>query len=129
MLVTKPEAFEFTEAPPLPTEGYVAEVPAGLTSSEELLEALYRALELPGYFGFNWNALSDCLRDFHWLPQRCIVLWHAGLPAIPSAELRIYLDVLAEAVASWRPEEEHALRVIFPLAARSEVFRVWSPSH
>ncbi|NOY97204.1 MAG: hypothetical protein GXO81_12720 [Chlorobi bacterium] len=21
----------------------------------------------PSYFGFNWGALSDCLRDFDWI--------------------------------------------------------------
>ena len=28
-----------------------------------LLHALYQALQLPAWFGFNWDALEDCLHD------------------------------------------------------------------
>ena len=28
-----------------------------------LLHALYQALQLPAWFGFNWDALEECLRD------------------------------------------------------------------
>jgi RNAse (barnase) inhibitor barstar len=28
-----------------------------------LLHALYQALQLPGWFGFNWDALEECLFD------------------------------------------------------------------
>jgi len=38
-------------------------IPERLTSSRSLLDWLDAALNLPDYFGFNWNALSDCLRD------------------------------------------------------------------
>lgn len=29
-----------------------------------LLHALYQALQLPAWFGFNWDALEECLVDF-----------------------------------------------------------------
>ncbi len=31
-----------------------------------LLHALYQSCQLPAYFGFNWDALLDCLSDFGW---------------------------------------------------------------
>lgn len=36
----------------------------GATSKSELLTAIAEAMELPDYFGMNWDALVDCLRDF-----------------------------------------------------------------
>ncbi|WP_406396075.1 barstar family protein [Streptomyces sp. NBC_00887] len=29
---------------------------------------------MPDYFGWNWDALSDCLRDLNWLPADHYVL-------------------------------------------------------
>lgn len=117
-------AFEFADAPEMGLDDYVAEIPAGLTSSQSLLQVLYDALKLPRYFGFNWDALSDCLRDFHWLEQHGVVLRHADLPAIPTTDLRTYLEVLTEAGASWRPGEAHSLRVVFPTASQEDVARL-----
>lgn len=50
---------------------------------DELLKALYYKLWLPGYFGFNWDALYDCLRDLEWIKLYKVVLIHEVLPAIP----------------------------------------------
>lgn len=110
--------FNFT--PPSPSvDSFVARVPSGITSAEALLLVLYERVMFPGYFGFNWNALSDCLRDLHWISLREVVIWHADLPTLPLEDLRVYLDVLAESVASWSPGEAHSLTVVFPNDTRS----------
>lgn len=36
---------------------------------DELMRKLYEELEFPDYFGYNWNALNDCLQDFSWLKE------------------------------------------------------------
>jgi len=119
------ELFNFVDAIPKPAGAdYVAEIPVGLTSAEALLQAVYDGLQLPGYFGFNWNALSDCLRDLHWLQHDVVVLRHVELPGLPDVQLRIYLEVLADAVNSWQPDEEHSLRVEFPTSTRESVTRL-----
>jgi hypothetical protein len=117
-------AFEFTDAPEVGRDDHVAHVPAGITSAQALLQVLYNALELPGYFGFNWDALSDCLRDFHWLNQHRTVLRHADLPPMPIGDLGAYLEVPAEAESSWGPGEQHSLKVVFPAATHAQLARV-----
>ena len=32
------------------------------------------ALQFPSYFGANWNAVNDCLRDLQWLRARAYLL-------------------------------------------------------
>jgi RNAse (barnase) inhibitor barstar len=38
-----------------------------MSDSDGVFHQFYEHLKLPDYFGWNWNALRDCLRDFHWL--------------------------------------------------------------
>lgn len=117
----RPDSFDFTDTPSHDAEAFVVRVPAGLTSGEALLQTLYEQARLPGYFGFNWDALSDCLRDLHWVACHEVVLLHADVPKLSRQDLRTYFDVLAECVASWAPGDEHSLRVVFPSAVRLQV--------
>jgi Barstar (barnase inhibitor) len=39
-----------------------------------LFEDLARVFRFPDYFGDNWDAAADCLRDLEWLPARGYVL-------------------------------------------------------
>jgi len=118
------DSFDFTDTPSLSAEAFVARIPAGLTNAEALLQSVYEQARLPGYFGLNWDALSDCLRDLHWVEYQEVILLHSDLPGLPPHDLRTYLEVLAECVASWAPGEEHSLKVIFPSAARLQLAKL-----
>lgn len=102
----------------------VVQVPPGISTPEALLECLRQRAGFPSYFGANWNALSDCLRDLHWVDSHELVLQHGDLPSLPSNDKRTYLEVLAECVESWQVGEEHKLTVVFPTAARDEILRL-----
>ncbi|HEK1688670.1 TPA: barstar family protein, partial [Pseudomonas putida] len=82
-------------------------------NAEELIRALYYLLWLPGYFGFNWDALYDCLRDLSWIPYHKIVLVHVTLPELPREELQVYLEILRDAVLDWVGDEGHEIEVVF----------------
>jgi RNAse (barnase) inhibitor barstar len=121
--MTRTIPFEFVDDTVLAglPDAWVAHLPVNLVSKEELLQALYDRLQLPGYFGFNWDALADFLHDFHWLEPHTVVLVHADLPRLSQPDLQIYLEVLAEAVDSWGGDDEHRFRVLFPSATKAEV--------
>jgi hypothetical protein len=66
--------FRLVENPQLcnPDDAFVAHL-SNVHNKEELLRQLFIKLRFPDYFGFNWDALYDCLRDFDWLEQEnCI---------------------------------------------------------
>ncbi len=108
------------------SNAFVATVPAGITDVDELLRSLSEILKLPGYFGYNWDALSDCLRDFHWIPEHTVVLVHDEIPAIGERDLRIYLDVLTEAIESWTTGENHQFLAAFPEPVEADIRRIMS---
>lgn len=80
----------------------------------ELLEQLSKKLNFPDCFSPNWNAVYDCLTDFHWIKQQGIVLVHDDLPKLEKQEMKIYLRVLCDATSSWKKGEEHYLKIVFP---------------
>lgn len=88
---------------------------AGARDKSHLLRQLSEDLRFPGWFGHNWDALYDCLCDLGWIPERRVVLVHERIdPAFPEDELRVYLQLLREAVEDWRTAgSEHELVVAF----------------
>jgi RNAse (barnase) inhibitor barstar len=80
----------------------------------ELFRQLNSVLELPDYFGYNWDALSDCLRDFHWIEQQRIVLVHDACPELNEQEFTTYLKILFEAVQDWKEGDDHYIEIVFP---------------
>lgn len=117
------EPFEFSDQPVsnLPLDSHVVRIVGDVRGKDGLLRALYECLELPGYFGFNWDALSECLRDLDWLDSDSVVLVHDVLPVLSKSELRTYVEVLAEAIESWEADDSRSLRVVFPEAVREVV--------
>ena len=114
----------------------VAYVPVDIEDELVLLQSLAGQLQFPGYFGYNWDALWDCLCDFTWSSQRKILIKHEGLPSGLTEEgLQIYLRILNDAVVDWQSERTawhcrewgqllHELEVVFPAECRAEIERL-----
>lgn len=80
----------------------------------ELLAQLAEYLKFPWYFGHNWDALEECLCDFHWIDQFKIILAHDNIPQLKIEDFRIYIKILLYAINSWKDGEDHELKVVFP---------------
>jgi hypothetical protein len=109
-----------------PAAAWVAQVPASIRDRDELFDVLTRELRLPGYFGRNWDALDECLRDLSWIDQRDVILAHHGLPfGLGSHGLAVYLQMLW-ANTEPLPESVHRLIVAFPCSSREDVMNLLS---
>ncbi len=100
-----------------------------IQTKDSLLSCYAEQGHFPDYFGRNWDALLDCLRDFSWIKQRRIIIVHEDLPLANHREvLHAYLGILETAVKDWSeprggrfvepPDHwrfvEHELVVVFP---------------
>jgi len=113
--------FKFMEALPSydAAEVFYVRIDLAISTVEELMNAYYYLLWLPGYFGFNWDGLFDCLRDLRWIPCKKIVLVHASIPKLSKKDLRVYLEVLRDSILDWQNDEEHELEVVFRTADKA----------
>ena len=90
--------------------GAVAGVLGPAASKAELLEEFAGALQFPGWFGRNWDALADALGDLSWLPPgEKVVVWvgadvlRARQPAAYLTALDVLRDGAKRSTTSGRP--------------------------
>jgi RNAse (barnase) inhibitor barstar len=89
-----------------------------LRRKQDLLRALAKGLKLPTYFGGNWDALEECLRDLSWRGTGTqLVLVHEHAPLADDRQRAIYAQILHNAQTTGQTP----LRVVFPYGARSSL--------
>lgn len=81
----------------------------GVRGKAELMRRCGDALRLPEWFGANWDALADSLRDLSWLPDGAgrlvaVTSWRDFAAARPD-DWGILVEILEEAVDFWREAE------------------------
>ncbi len=93
-----------------------------INDKASLLAACAGACGFPAYFGHNWDALLDMLRDLSWAPTErgYLLIWNASrcLAWCSPHDFDVALDVLREAVAFWSPTDT-PMTVLLRGAARS----------
>ncbi|MFI9047329.1 barstar family protein [Streptomyces sp. NPDC053427] len=91
----------------LPVTGrtYVARLDGReMHDTDAVLQQFYDGLKLPDYFGWNWNVLSDCLRDLKWLSaDHYVLIVEAADEALSGAtsEQRLLFNTLLQAGQRW----------------------------
>ncbi|SRR5229473_1606169 len=115
--------FRFDDSDLPASTALVAEVPAGIRTKEALFQELAQRLQFPDYFGANWDALWESIRDLSWLPPGPVVMRHRDLPlASDVSSLKTYLSILRDAVQKrWSGSRDRDLIVIFPPETREQV--------
>ena len=117
------EPFLFRADPRGPVSGDDATLRVGsdISTPDQLFERYAVGLSFPDYFGKNWDALDECLRDLHWMRQKRVVILHDELPRLTEKEMRVYLSILRSSVEDWGGDEAHEFQVVFPENAERRV--------
>lgn len=100
----------------------IARIPAGIADKQDLLAALAETLSFPAYFGKNYDALWDCLCTLDGVSEYRVLLAHEDLPCMAEDDLRVYIEILYEALIFWETHyDEHIVAIAFPEAVRSGI--------
>jgi len=102
---------------------------SSMVEADDVFGLFSSALKFPVYFGWNWDAFSDCLRDMSWYPsdRYLIVIDNAEKILLGSAEEReILFSILRRAVHEWanplgKPSSEGIPFKVLLLAADESV--------
>lgn len=101
---------------------FIVTIPACIRSKQKLLRMLSQQFQFPAYFGHNWDALEECLRDLSWLPAGNIKVHHQDIPLSPGSQDRqTYLQILQSAAAFWMESGKRRFECIFPATSQAEV--------
>jgi RNAse (barnase) inhibitor barstar len=76
-----------------------------IRTCEDLFLRLAQEMSFPNYFGMNWDALDECLRDMTWLPAKGYVLFCIGAEDLWRRDPRIAGDMVESwlfAAEEWR---------------------------
>ena len=115
-------SFHFGPPELLPEAAILAEIPACIRSKQKLLRTLADQLQLPAYFGRNWDALEECLRNLSWLPAGSVQISHRDLPLPPGSHERwSYVQVLHAATRHWQLSLVNRLVCRFPAQTTEEI--------
>ena len=78
---------------------------ANMEKRDGFYNELGAALQLPLYFGKNWDALDECLADLEWLPADAYLLFFADAPLVLKAagekDRDIFFQLLVRTCNEW----------------------------
>ena len=80
-----------------------------VTTKEDFLSTISKALKFPSYFGMNWDAFEECLTDFEWCTAKGYVIILQAVEAfsrkVPD-EFKTACHILKSAAEYWKSQKK-----------------------
>jgi RNAse (barnase) inhibitor barstar len=78
-----------------------------INNKQEFFQGCVSAMDLPEYFGNNWDAWEDCLTDLSWCQASSYLFYYHKSQNFATnfpQDWAILLDILQEAIAYWQQQ-------------------------
>ena len=72
---------------------------------QSFLQKMAEVMQFPDYFGYNWDALEECITDLDWCPAARYILiydYPEAFSKVEPEEWKIAYDILRSAVEYWQ---------------------------
>jgi RNAse (barnase) inhibitor barstar len=79
---------------------------------EALHNEVAAALQFPDYYGENWDAMDECIRDLEWMPAKWYLIFVSTIEEvlpIDESDFGIFLRILSDAGSTWANPEMRGL--------------------
>lgn len=108
----------------LPASNYVEVDLQKVYNENDLYNEYYNQLHFP-YFGFNWDALYDCLRDLEWIGDNNVIVTHGRVERWESSMLNTYIEIIVDTCNTWTIwGEPHKITFIFQDEDKDRINRI-----
>jgi RNAse (barnase) inhibitor barstar len=80
-----------------------------IRTKEDFLAHVATALRFPDYFGHNWDALADCLKDMAWVDATGYVVLFDAFDSFADAapeQFATAVEIFKEAAESWKAQSK-----------------------
>ncbi len=85
-----------------------------VTTKSGILDLFSNQLQFPSYFGRNWDALWDCIKDLEWLREKnTAVLIKNSSKLKDQQSYTTLIDILRDATPYWRKYGVDFVTIIF----------------
>ncbi len=77
------------------------------SSKEQFLQEAGRAMQFPDYYGMNWDAFDECVRDLSWLPAHGYIIFFDHFDHLAGRDPAAWDTaryILHLAIEEWRAE-------------------------
>src|SRR5262249_6807368 len=116
IIIIRPEkSFEVINSP-LPKEYKLFTLDGtNIRSKSDLLSMLSRIMCFPDYFGSNWDALEECLRDLAWVPARGYIIQFTHADDFIKTSLSDFHDfvqIVQSAYLHWQKNKVEFLLIV-----------------
>ncbi len=78
-----------------------------ITDKASLLKEAFQAMRLPRYFGRNWDAFEEMIRDLDWAPATgYVILFPHASKFVQSSDWHTAKSIFQNAVAYWKEQNK-----------------------
>ena len=95
------------------------------TNKLDIFNQFECGLNIPTYYGKNWDAFDDNLMNLHFVKEKNVIIIHEDIPFKNyDHEKRTYIEILGDIVSHWQAFPEHKFFVYFPENCREELTQI-----